>query len=74
LAIESAKRYPSLESDLALRGGLNLLPVLAARIPSGGGTSSAVAFSPDGCYLFTSGYDSVYDGRNFIVQGKAARL
>lgn len=57
LAIESARRYPSLEADHALRTSLSLLPPLVASFPAGG-SNTEVTFTPDGQYLITTEYKS----------------
>jgi len=57
LAVESMKRYPSLEADQALRGGLALLPLHVSTLAHQGPVYE-VDFSPDGKYLATAGYDN----------------
>jgi WD40 repeat protein len=60
LAIESMRRYPSLEADQVLKQGLALLarPVMRQNgIMSHEGEVTAVVFSTDGRYLATAGRD-----------------
>jgi WD40 repeat protein len=57
LAVESMRRYPRLEGDLALRRGLDLLPTTIATMHH---NSSVwyVAFSPDGTKIATASDDN----------------
>jgi WD40 repeat protein len=56
LAIESHRRYPTQESDAALRAALDLLPLPVARLKHGGAVNGA-RFSPDGTLLVTGSGD-----------------
>lgn len=51
LAVESLKRYPTLEADQLLRQGLPLLPRAVGRPIKHHGPVQAVTFSPDGTRL-----------------------
>jgi WD40 repeat protein len=53
LALESLKRYPTLEADQVLRQGLPLLPRAISNPINYQGPVQAVAFSPDGTHLAT---------------------
>lgn len=57
LAVESLKRYPTLEADQLLRQGLRLLPRAVGRPMKHHGPVQAVAFSPDGVHLATTSSD-----------------
>jgi WD40 repeat protein len=57
LAVESLKRYPTLEADQLLRQGLPLLPRAVGQRMKHGGPVQAVAFSPDGVHLATASWD-----------------
>lgn len=57
LAVESLKRYPTLEADQILRQGLPLLPRAVGRPMKHGGPVQAVAFSPDEVHLATASWD-----------------
>jgi WD40 repeat protein len=57
LAVESLKRYPTLEADQVLRQGLPLLPRAVGRPIKHRGPVQAVAFSPDGTRLATASWD-----------------
>lgn len=54
LAVEAMRRFPSLESDQALRNGLALFPQRRLASLSFGGDVWAASFSPDGNYLAIS--------------------
>ncbi|MHC4167772.1 MAG: WD40 repeat domain-containing protein, partial [Planctomycetota bacterium] len=56
LAVESMRRYRSLEADQALRHGLAILARPVA-VVSHGNVVDSVAFSPDGKYLATASTD-----------------
>jgi WD40 repeat protein len=57
LAVESLKRYPTLEADQLLRQGLPLLPRAVGRPMKHHGPVQAVAFSPNGTHLATASWD-----------------
>ena len=57
LAVESLKRYPTLEADQILRQGVPLLPHAVGRQIRHQGPVQAVAFSPDGKRLATASSD-----------------
>ena len=57
LAVESIKRYPTLEADQFLRHGLPLLPRSVGRPMKHHGPVQAIAFSPDGTHLATASWD-----------------
>jgi WD40 repeat protein len=57
LAVESLKRYPTLEADQVLRQGLPLLPRAVGGPIKHRGPVQAVAFSPDGTRLATASWD-----------------
>jgi len=73
LAVESLRRFPTLEGDQALRYGLALLPRPMARMQHGGWVYS-VAFSPDGNWLAGGSKDGtariweVATGQSYIIQ------
>ncbi|MSQ47525.1 MAG: WD40 repeat domain-containing protein, partial [Deltaproteobacteria bacterium] len=56
LAIESLRRFPSLEADLVLRSGLDLLPRPVQKHTYESGVT-AVTFSPDGRYVVSGSED-----------------
>ena len=58
LAVESMRRYHSLETDQALREGLKLLPRSLATMKHEGRVKAIAFSSPDGKYLATAGGDS----------------
>src|SRR5262249_11089158 len=57
LAVESLKRYPTLEADQLLRQELPLLPRAVGRPMKHHGPVQAVVFSPDGLHLATASSD-----------------
>jgi WD40 repeat protein len=57
LAVESLKRYPTLEADQVLRQGVPLLPRAVGRPIKHQGPVRGVAFSPDGTHLATASWD-----------------
>src|SRR5882724_4729794 len=57
LAVESLKRYPTLEADQILRQGVPLLPHAVGQPMKHQGPVQAVAFSPDGVHLATASWD-----------------
>src|SRR5262245_5086377 len=57
LAVESLKRYPTLEADQLVRQGLPLLPRAVGGPMKHHGAVQAVVFSPDGTHLATASSD-----------------
>ena len=73
LAVESLRRYPSLEAEQALRGGLDLFPRTIARMEHEG-RGSTVAFSPDGRWVALGSWDGMARVWEAVTGQEVARM